>query len=191
MSAALPVQAPLQIGALKATSPKRATFIVLAASVAALLVLVAVIYGHGRPSAPPPWISYLPAVNATLNGASATFLVLAYRAIRRRDVVAHSRRMLAALGASALFLASYIAYHAVHGDTPFGGHGLVRPFYFFILVTHVVLSAVALPLIFMSLFFSLSGRFARHKRVARYAFPVWLYVSVTGVLVFALLRAWS
>jgi putative membrane protein len=182
---------PLQLGALKATSPKKATFIVLAVSVVALLVLVGVIYGHGRAAEVPAWVSWLPALNAFLNGTSAVFLVLAYRAIRRRDVVTHSRRMLTSLGASALFLVSYIVYHSVHGDTPFGGQGLIRPVYFFILITHVVLSAVALPLVFMSLFFSLSGRFPNHKKVARYTFPIWLYVSVTGVLVFTLLRAFG
>jgi putative membrane protein len=182
------VTVPLQLAALKATSTKTATCIVLAVSGVALLLLVGVIYGHGRASEVPVWVSWLPAVNALLNGTSAVFLVLAYRAIRRRDVVTHSRRMLTSLGASALFLVSYIVYHSVHGDTPFGGQGLVRPFYFFVLITHVVLSAVALPLVFLSLFFSLSGRFPRHKKIARYTFPVWLYVSVTGVLVFALLR---
>jgi len=181
----------LQLDALKATSPRKATLVILAVSVTALLVLVGVIYGHGRASAVPGWVSWLPALNATLNATSAAFLVLAYVAIRRRDVVAHSRRMLTALGASALFLVSYIVYHSVHGDTRFGGAGLIRPAYFFILVTHVVLSAVALPMVFMSLFFSLSGRFARHRQVARYTFPVWLYVSVTGVLVFAMLRVWG
>jgi putative membrane protein len=182
---------PLQLGALKATSPKTATFVVLAVSVVALLVLVGVIYGHGRATEAPAWVAWLPALNALLNGTSAVFLVLAYRSIRRRDVVTHSRQMLTSLGASALFLVSYIVYHSVHGDTPFGGHGLVRPVYFFVLITHVVLSAVALPLVFLSLFFSLSGRFPRHKRIARYTFPVWLYVSVTGVLVFAMLRAFG
>ena len=182
---------PLQLGALKATSPKKATFIVLAVSVVALLVLVGVIYGHGRAAEVPAWVSWLPALNATLNGTSAVFLDLAYRSIRRRDVVTHSRQMLTSLGASALFLVSYIVYHSVHGDTPFGGHGLVRPVYFFVLITHVTLSAVALPLVFLSLFFSLSGRFPRHKKIARYTFPIWLYVSVTGVLVFALLRTYG
>jgi putative membrane protein len=181
-------QVPLQLGALKATSPRKATFIVLAVSVVVLVVLMGIIYGHGRASEVPAWVSWLPAVNASLNGTSAVFLVLAYLAIRRRDIVTHSRRVLTSLGASALFLVSYIVYHSVHGDTPFGGQGLVRSVYFFILITHVVLSAVALPLVFLSLFFSLSGRFPRHKKIARYAFPVWLYVSVTGVLVFALLR---
>jgi putative membrane protein len=182
---------PLQLSALKATSPKKATFLVLAVSAVALLVLVGVIYGHGRAAEVPAWLSWLPALNAALNGTSAVFLVLAYRAIRRRDVVTHSRRVLTSLGASALFLVSYIVYHSVHGDTHFGGQGLVRPLYFFMLVTHVALSAVALPLVFMSLFFSLSGRFPRHKKIARYTFPIWLYVSVTGVLVFVLLRAFG
>jgi putative membrane protein len=183
--------APLQLTALRATSPKKATFLVLAASAVAFLVLVGVIYGHGRAADVPAWVSWLPALNALLNGTSAVFLVLAYRAIRRRDVVTHSRRILTSLGASALFLVSYIVYHSVHGDTHFAGQGLVRPVYFFILVTHVTLSAVALPLVFMSLFFSLSGRFPRHKKIARYTFPIWLYVSVTGVLVFALLRVYG
>jgi putative membrane protein len=182
---------PLQFGTLKATSTRKATFVVLAASLVALLVLVAVIYGHGRASAVPAWVSWLPALNAMLNGTSAVFLVRAYRAIRRRDVVAHSRRILTSLAASALFLVSYIVYHSVHGDTPFGGQGLARPVYFFILISHVILSAIALPLVFLSFFFSLSGRFASHKKIARYTFPVWLYVSVTGVLVFAFLRTFG
>jgi putative membrane protein len=180
--------APLQLEALRATSPKKATFLILAASLAALLLLVVVIYGHGRAAAAPAWVACLPAINALLNGTSAVFLVLAYRAIRRRDVVTHSRRMLTALASSALFLVSYIVYHSVHGDSHFTGQGLVRAVYFFVLATHVVLSAVALPLVFLSLFFSLSGRFPRHKKMARYTFPIWLYVSVTGVLVFAMLR---
>src|ERR1700730_7368706 len=130
--------APLQLAALRATSPKKATFLVLAASSGAFLVLVGVIYGHGRAAEVPTWVSWLPALNALLNGTSAAFLVLAYRAIRRRDVATHVRRMLVSLGSSALFLVSYIVYHAVHGDTPFGGQGAIRPIYFFILITHIV-----------------------------------------------------
>jgi putative membrane protein len=187
-SVAMSTPVPLQLVALKATSPRKATFVVLAMSFGVLVALGGVIYGHGRASEIPGWVSWLPALNALLNGTSAVFLVLAYLAIRRRDVVTHSRRMLTSLAASALFLVSYIVYHSVHGDTPFGGHSVVRSVYFFILITHVVLSAVALPLVFLSLFFSLSGRFSGHKKIARYTFPVWLYVSVTGVLVFAVLR---
>src|SRR5271155_756350 len=98
---------PLHFGALKATSPKKATSIVLSVSVAVLIALVGVIYGHGRAAEVPTWVSWLPAVNALLNGTSAVFLILAYRAIRRRDVVTHSRHVLTSLGASALFLVSY------------------------------------------------------------------------------------
>lgn len=185
------IPAPVQIRALRETSPRTATFVILVVSAAALLLLVGVIYGHGRAAQAPEWLSWLPALNATLNATSAVFLVLAYRAIRRRDVATHSSRVLVSVGASALFLVSYIVYHSVHGDTKFGGQGFIRPAYFFILITHVTLSTVALPLVFLSLFFSLSGRFPKHKAIARYTFPIWLYVSVTGVLVFLLLRAYG
>src|SRR5580692_12585130 len=99
---------PLQLGRLKETSPKKATFIILAVSAALLVVLVGVIYGHGSASAVPSWVSRLPALNALLNGTSAVFLVLAYRAIRRRAMAEHARNMLGALGASSIFLVSYI-----------------------------------------------------------------------------------
>ncbi|HEX4447231.1 MAG TPA: DUF420 domain-containing protein, partial [Polyangiaceae bacterium] len=139
---------PFQLAALKGTSLKQATIVILAASVAALLLLVVVIYGHGRAAEVPEWVSWLPALNAFLNATSAVFLVLAYRAIRRRDITTHARRILVSLAASSLFLVSYIVYHSVHGDTKFAGQGVVRPLYFFVLITHVGLSAVALPLIF-------------------------------------------
>jgi putative membrane protein len=179
---------PLQLAALKQTNSKRAALVILAASAAALALLVGVIYGHGRAEHVPEWVTWLPGLNALLNATSASFLVLAYRAIRRRDVATHARRVLVSLGASTLFLASYIAYHAAHGDTRFGGHGIARPLYFFVLITHVGLSALVLPLVFLTLFFSLSGRFRQHRSIARYTLPVWLYVSVTGVLVYAMLR---
>ena len=182
---------PVQLAALKEVSPKRALLVILGVSAAALALLVMVIYGHGRAGAAPAWVGYLPALNACFNGTSAVFLVLAWRAIRSRRVAEHARYMLVALGASALFLVSYIVYHSVHGDSPFPGQGAIRPLYFFILISHILLSAVVLPLIFSSFLFSLAGRFAQHKKISRYTLPVWLYVSVTGVLVFALLRAYG
>ena len=138
---------PFQLAALRGTSLKRATFVILGVSAAALALLFVVIYGHGRAASVPAWVSWLPALNAVLNATSAVFLVLAYLAIRRRDLRTHARRILVSVASSALFLVSYIVYHSVHGDTKFAGQGLVRPAYFFILVSHVVLSAVALPLI--------------------------------------------
>ena len=92
---------------------------------------------------------------------------------------------------SALFFISYVVYHNYHGDTKFTGTGPVRPLYFFILITHIVLSAVVVPMILLSFFLALSGRLAAHSRLSRYTFPVWLYVSVTGVLVFAMLKVFA
>jgi putative membrane protein len=184
-------EAPVQIAALKQVSPRQAVTVILGVSAAALALLIGVIYGHGRAATAPEWVGWLPAVNAFLNATSAVFLVLAGLAIRRRDVAVHARHMLGALASSSLFLVSYIVYHAVHGDTKFTGQGAIRPVYFFVLISHIVLSAVVLPLIFSSFFFSLSGRFPSHKKVSRYTYPVWLYVSATGVLVFAMLRAYA
>jgi putative membrane protein len=99
--------------------------------------------------------------------------------------------MLLAFGFSSLFLISYIVNHALHGDTHFPGHGTIRTVYLTILASHIFLSIVALPLVLITFFLSLTGRFPIHKRVARFTFPIWLYVSVTGVIVFALLQAYA
>jgi putative membrane protein len=181
----------VQLAALRSVNTKLGVRVVMGVSVAALALLVFVIYGHGHAEAAPAWVGYLPAVNAALNATSAVFLVLGGLAIRRRALPSHAKHMLRALFSSALFLVSYLVYHWAHGDSKFQGHGAIRPVYFVILISHVLLSAVVLPLIFTSFFMSLSGRFPAHKKVSRYTFPLWLYVSVTGVLVFALLRAYS
>jgi putative membrane protein len=181
---------PPQVAGFRQVSSKRATVTILFASIAVLGILLAIIYGHGRPVGAPAWISGLPALNALLNATSALFLVRAYR-LRKKDAASHARNMLRALGASGLFLVSYVVYHSFHGDTKFPGHGPIRPIYFFFLISHVTLSAVALPLIFSSFFFGLSGRFRQHRAISRYTFPVWLYVSTTGVVVFVLLKTYS
>jgi putative membrane protein len=185
------VVSAVQIEALKGVTPTQAVRVILVASLAALLLLVVVIYGHGRAESAPAWVSWLAPLNATLNATSAVCLTVAYLAVKRRALATHARMMLASLASSAIFLVSYIVYHSVHGDSHFRGVGLVRPVYFFVLISHVGLSAVALPLIFTSFFYSLSGRFPQHKAISRYTFPVWLYVSVTGVVVFAMLRAYT
>ena len=104
---------------------------------------------------------------------------------------AHRTSMLVAFGFSTLFLVSYIANHAIHGDTVFPGQGPVRTFYLAVLASHVILSIVALPMVLTTFFFSLTGRFAQHRRIARVTFPIWLYVSVTGVVVFVFLRTYT
>jgi len=184
-------QNTVQLDALKGVSSGKAVTVILVVSLAALAMLFGIIYGHGRASAEPSWLPWLPALNAFLNGTSAVFLVLAYVAVKKKNLAAHARLMITAMSASTLFLVSYIVYHSVHGDTRFTGQGIIRPIYFSILISHITLSAVALPLVFSSFFFSLSGRFKIHKKVSRYTFPLWLYVSVTGVLVFTLLHVYG
>jgi putative membrane protein len=129
----------------------------------------------------------LPAVNATLNAISTVLLVAGYLLIRRRQVARHRRVMLAACVTSTLFLISYLTYHAQVGSVRFERQGFVRPLYFTILITHVTLAALVLPLAIVTLSRGLRERFDRHRAIARWTLPIWLYVSVTGVLVYVLL----
>jgi len=132
-------------------------------------------------------VTALPALNAALNATCAALLVVGWIAIRRRRIGVHRACMLAACVASALFLVSYVVYHALAGSRPFGGQGWIRVVYFPILVSHVVLAAVMVPFVLTTVYRALSGRFDRHVPIARRTLPVWLYVSVTGVLVYLLL----
>lgn len=131
--------------------------------------------------------SDLPALNATLNGVAAVLLLAGYASIRRRRIAAHRALMLAALTASALFLVSYVVYHASAGSRPFPGTGPIRPVYFFILGTHVVLAAAIVPMVLMTVSRALRRRFDRHVSIARRTLPIWLYVSVTGVVIYVML----
>jgi uncharacterized membrane protein YozB (DUF420 family) len=132
-------------------------------------------------------ISDLPALNATLNGLAGTFLVAGYVLIRRGEAMLHRRCMLAALATSTLFLVSYVTYHASAGSRPFPGQGVIRPVYFAILISHVVLAAIIVPLALMTARHGLRGQFVRHVRIARWTLPIWLYVSVTGVVIYVML----
>ncbi len=131
--------------------------------------------------------SLLPHLNATLNATSAALLFAGFYFIRKGRVTAHLRCMTAALVVSSAFLVSYLVYHARHGSTRFTGQGLVRPVYFTILLTHTVLAAVIVPLVIVTLRRAWRGDFSRHRRIARWTFPLWAYVSVTGVVVYLLL----
>lgn len=132
-------------------------------------------------------ISDLPALNATLNGLSAVCLVSGYAFIKRGERLMHQRCMIAALVLSSLFLVSYVVYHANAGSRPFPGQGVIRPIYFLILITHVVLAAAVVPLALVTATRGLRSQFDRHVRIARWTFPIWLYVSVTGVVIYLML----
>jgi putative membrane protein len=134
---------------------------------------------------------FLPALNALLNGLCAISLCVGLYFIKHHNMPAHRTSMLLAFAFSSIFLVSYIVNHALHGDTIFPGHGPVRVLYLSILASHVILSIVALPMVLTTFWFSLTGRFAIHRRIARWTFPIWLYVSMTGVAVFLFLKAYA
>jgi putative membrane protein len=158
-------------------------------SVAALAFLAYILVLRPRTGALGVDLRFLPAVNASLNAAAATLLCIGYVAIRRRAQRLHKYCMVSAFAVSALFLVCYLSYHFVHGDTNFPGTGLIRPIYFFILISHILLSMSVIPLALTSFYFANRKTFRRHKKIARVTLPIWLYVSVTGVIIFFLLKS--
>ena len=138
----------------------------------------------------PPQYAIFPAINATLNGSSAVLLFLGHRMIMRGKMIAHKRLMITALVTSSLFLACYLYYHAHVGSVHFRGHGITRPIYFTILISHTLLAACTVPLVIITLVRALRERFDRHRAIARWTYPIWMYVSVTGVVVYFMLYQW-
>ena len=132
-------------------------------------------------------LEQLPAVNATLNATSGVLLLLAYRAIRRLEVERHRRLMLSAASVSAAFLVCYLVYHAQVGSVRFLGQGAARTIYFAILISHTILAAAIVPLVLRTLYLGLKRLDDRHRRIARWTFPLWLYVDVTGVVIYVML----
>ena len=132
-------------------------------------------------------LTYFPAIDATLNAASALLLATGYICIRRRNIAAHRACMLSAVASSSLFLICYLWYHAHHGVTRFRGVGGIRSFYFTLLGSHTALAALIVPLVIITLTRALRRNFARHKKIARWTLPIWFYVSITGVLVYWML----
>lgn len=135
--------------------------------------------------------TFLPALNAVMNACASACLIAGWRAIRLNQPKMHRTFMLSAFAFSSLFLIGYIAHHTLHGDTKFQGEGLIKIAYLIILASHVVLSIAALPMVLSTFYFSLTNQFARHRKLARWTLPIWLYVSVTGVVVFMLLKTFG
>jgi putative membrane protein len=160
---------------------------ILAISLAATVFLLWLIYIH-PPAAASSQFAFLPALNALLNGLSAVALLIGYTFIKAKRIAAHRAAMMTAFGFSTLFLVSYILHHALHGDVRYPVHAALRSVYLPLLASHILLAVVALPLVLVTFFFSLSGRIPEHRKVARWTFPLWLYVSVTGVVTWAMLR---
>ncbi|MBK6687349.1 MAG: DUF420 domain-containing protein [Deltaproteobacteria bacterium] len=159
-------------------------------SLAAIGFLFWLIYFREGPAGAAETVAFLPYVNATFNALSASALLLGVVAIKRNDRALHQRLTTLALIFSALFLVSYIVYHSLHGDTLFPGQGVIRPIYFFILISHIGLSIVAFPLVLTTFYLAWTDQMTKHRRLAKVTFPLWLYVSVTGVAIVALLKAY-
>lgn len=132
--------------------------------------------------------SFLPPVHASLNALAAVILVFAYYFIRKKNILAHRRSIYAAMVCSALFLVSYVLYHFTTPETKFGGTGILRTIYFFVLITHVILAAVILPFILLTFNRAYTAQYERHKKMARWVFPLWLYVAITGPICYLMLR---
>ncbi len=177
------------IDAFKNLDAFKAAFLIIGVSLIAFAFLVWLIYFKGGSETYADWVRYLPAVNASLNSLSTVFLLLAVRAVFKKEYATHMKFNLAAFGTSTAFLLTYVIYHNAVGHTTFTGEGLIRPIYFTILITHILLSALVVPLILFSFYLAFAGKFKQHRAVSRITFPVWLYVSITGVLIFLILNS--
>lgn len=168
------------------SSTRNAVAAILVLSAAATLFLFWLIYVH-PPAAASSQYAFLPALNAVFNGCAAVCLLIGYTFIRAHRIRAHRAAMLTAFAFSTLFLITYILHHALHGDVRYPLHAAYRSVYLPLLASHIILATVALPMVLTTFFFSLSGRIPQHRKIARFTFPIWLYVSVTGVVVYAML----
>jgi putative membrane protein len=158
-------------------------------SIVALGVLAYLLLIRNASPSDPAALSFMPAVNACFNATSAVLLVLAVLAIKKKKVARHQALMLSAFASSTLFLVGYLAYHYVHGDTKYPGSGGMRGAYLVILASHVLLSIPVVPMCLAAFYYAFSRNFVTHRKITKYLFPIWLYVSVTGVVVFAMLRS--
>jgi putative membrane protein len=166
----------------------RAFFLFNALISSAAVAFIAFILGRDAGPGGTVDLSFVPAVNATCNAMASLCLIAGYVAIRRRAVQVHRACMVTALAFSTVFLVGYLSYHYVHGDTKYSGTGAMRAVYLAILASHIVLSITVVPGALTSFYFALTGQFTRHRRLNRVFLPIWLYVSVTGVMVFLMLQ---
>ncbi|MEM1257866.1 MAG: DUF420 domain-containing protein [Bacteroidota bacterium] len=151
----------------------------------AVPLVVAVLFGYRIPGAEP--LTFLPPIYATINGLTALLLVIAVIAIKRGKKRVHQRLMTTCIVFSAAFLVMYVAYHMTSDSTPFGGEGWVRPIYFFILISHILLSIIIIPLVLVTYSKTILKDFIAHRKWAKITFPIWLYVAVTGVIVYLMI----
>ena len=151
----------------------------------AIPVVVAILFLIKIPNVKP--LTFLPPVYAFINAITAIFLSIAYIAIKRKKIILHERLMKISIGLSVIFLVMYVAYHMTSDPTPYGGEGIIRSVYYFILISHVLLSIGIIPLVLVTYVRAILKLFADHKKIARYTFPIWMYIAVTGVIVYLMI----
>jgi len=154
----------------------------------AIPVAVAVLLGIRQKVDLGSWTTYLPHLNGIINSITSVLLLMGFYFIKQKNVLAHRITMLTAFGLGSLFLVCYVLYHLTNESTPFGGEGIIRPVYYFLLVSHIVLSIVVVWFVLRAVYFALSGQIVKHKQTVKYAFPIWLYVSITGVVVYLMIK---
>ena len=157
-----------------------------------VLLIVVLLQGHfitifPKGSIFPDWVLFLPRLNAMINGTCSILLMISFYQIKQGNVRIHKRLNITTFILSALFLVSYIIFHATGIRTSYGGDGAAKYFYYFILITHIILAAIVLPLVFLSFYSGLQMNVERHRRLVRWSFPIWLYVTVTGVIVYVMI----
>lgn len=148
-------------------------------------LVVAILFLIKIPNVKP--LTFLPPIYAFINAITAIFLSIAYIAIKRKKIILHERLMKISIGLSVIFLVMYVAYHMTSDPTPYGGEGIIRSVYYFILISHVLLSIGIIPLVLVTYVRAISKLFADHKKIARYTFPIWMYIAVTGVIVYLMI----
>ena len=151
----------------------------------AIPIVVVILFMIKIPNVKP--LTFLPPTYATINAITAVVLVLAYSAIKRKNRILHERLMKIAISLSVVFLGMYVAYHMTSDPTPYGGQGILRPIYYFILISHILLSVGIIPMVLVTYVRAISKFFENHKKIARYTFPIWMYIAVTGVIVYLMI----
>lgn len=184
------IKEQLTIDLLKEFDVKKAVYFIIAVSLVALGFLVWLLYFKSTAETIPDFVYRLPGLNVFFNSISTLLIISGYIFILKKQYINHMRAMLGAFVFSTFFLVSYVIYHNFVGHTPFPGEGLIRPVYFTILISHIILSAFVVPLILSSFYFAFAGKFKTHRKLSKFTFPVWLYVSVTGVTIYFILNAY-
>jgi len=157
---------------------------IVAISIAVPIVVAILLFMPDKLALGQDWVFFLPHLNAVINSAASVALIIGLYFIKRGQVAYHQASMTVAFGLGAVFLVSYVIYHASAPSTTFGGEGLIKTIYYIILITHIILAAVALFPILLAYYFGMTGKYVRHRKVVRYAYPIWLYVTISGVVVY-------